>query len=85
MAELTHLKLRVSRMMVEVGVERKAVVGCHPQWKYDHHPVAHLSGIPQNHTGGYIPLPGGEDKDASENYPRRPSFILAPALPVIEI
>ena len=53
-------------------------VGSGPQWKDDHHPVAHFSGIPQNYTGWYIPLPGGEGKDASENYLWEAEFYLGP-------
>ena len=52
--------------------------GSGPQWKDDHHPVAHFSGIPQNYTGWYIPLPGGEGKDASENYLWEAEFYLGP-------
>lgn len=45
--ELIHLEMKVSRMMVEVGVE-KEWPACPPQWKDSYHTEAHLSGLPQN-------------------------------------
>lgn len=43
--KVIHLELKVSRMTVELGVERQVGAGCHPQWKDDHCTIAHLLGL----------------------------------------
>lgn len=66
--EVTHLKLRVSRMMVEVGVERKILARLQSSMEGWPPPSGSLVRDSQSHINGFILLPGGDGQDASENY-----------------